>query len=131
MKIFVSFLFGFQLVLFMMACAKLPVMVDRVLVENATTSMITDVKVRHEPTKKFGSVNTILPGKSFEIGLSSMGNPILAEQAFVSWRDGEGREWAVILNIPYDQSVAESKRPVKLLYIIYPAGRATVHLGGL
>ena len=131
MKTFVSFLVGFSLVTSLMACAKPPVMVDRVLVKNATANMITDVKVQHEPTKKLGAVNAILPGKALEIGLSSMGNPMLAEQALVRWRDGEGSGWTVTLDLPYDQSVAEDKRPVKLVYIIYPAGRATVHLEGL
>ena len=86
---------------------------------------------RHEPTKKFGAVNAILPGEDLEIGLSSVGNPLLAEQALVYWRDGDGVGWTDTLDLPYDQSVAEDKRPVKLMYIIYPSGRATVHLDGL
>jgi hypothetical protein len=131
MKTFVSCLVGFSLVISLMACAKPPVMVDRFLVKNATTNMITDVEVQHEPTKKLGSVNAILPGKALEIGLSSGGKPMLAEQALVHWRDGEGPGWTVTLDLPYDQSVAEDKRPVQLVYIIYPAGRATVHLEGL
>ena len=131
MKIFVSCLVGFSLVISLMACAKPPVILDRVLVKNATTSKITDVKIRHEPTKKFGSVNAILPGEALEIGLSSLGNPMLAEQALVYWRDGDGVGWTVTLDLPYDQSVAEKKRPVKLVYIIYPSGQATVHLGEL
>ena len=131
MKKFVSCLVVFSFVLSLMACAKPPVIVDRVLVKNATMSKITDVKISHEPTKKFGSVNAILPGEALEIGLSSRGNPMLAEHAFVHWRDGAGLIWTVTLDLPYDQSVAEDKRPVKLMYIIYPSGRATVHLGGL
>jgi hypothetical protein len=131
MKTFVSCLVGFSLVISFMACAKPPVILDRVLVKNATTGKITDVKIRHEPAKKFGSVNAILPGEALEIGLSSMGNPMLAEQALVYWRDGDGVGWTTTLDLPYDQSVAEKKHPVKLVYVIYPSGRATVHLGGL
>ncbi len=128
MKTCVSHLVGFILILSLLACAKPPVMVERILVKNATNSKITDVKVRHEPTKKFGAVNAILPDKALEIGLSSMGKPILAEQALIRWRDGGGMEWNVTLDIPYDLSVAKAKRPVRLVYIIYPSGRATVHL---
>lgn len=131
MKTFVSCLVGFSIVISLMACAKPPVILDRVLVKNATTSKITDVKIRHEPTKKFGFVNAILPGEDLEIGLSSVGNLLLAEQALVYWRDGDGVGWTVTLALPYDQSVAEEKRTVKLVYIIHPSGRATVHLGGL
>jgi hypothetical protein len=131
MKKFVSCLVVFSFAISLMACAKPPVIVDTVLVKNATTSKITDVKISHEPTKKFGSVNAILPGEALEIGLSSMGNPMLAKHAFVHWRDGDGLGWKVTLDLPYDQSVAEDKRPMTLMYIIYPSGRATVHLGEL
>ena len=124
----VSYLVGFTLAVSLLACARPPVMLDRVLVENATNSKITDVTVRHEPTKKFGSVNAILPGEALEIGLSSTGQPMYAKQAFVHWRDGGGQERTVALELPYDLSVAGDKQPVKLVYVIYPAGRATVHL---
>jgi hypothetical protein len=128
MKTCVSHLIGFALTLSLLACANPPVMIERVIVKNATNSKITDVKVRHEPTKKFGAVNAILPDEALEIGLSSKGKPILADQALISWRDGGGLEWNVTLNIPYDLSVAKAKRPVRLVYIIYSSGRATVHL---
>ena len=128
MKKCVPYLVVFSLIMSLLACAKPPVMIERVIVKNATKSKITDVKVRHEPTKKFGAVNAILPDEALEIGLSSMGKPMLAEQALVRWRDGGGLEWNVTLDIPYDLSVAKAKRRVKLEYIIYPSGRATVHL---
>ena len=130
MKTCVSYLVGISLVLALLACAKPPLMIDRVLVKNATTSTITDVNVRHEPTKKFGSVNAILPGEALEIGLSSMGAPMIAEQALLRWKDGAGLARTVTLDLPYDQAVAEDKRPVRLVYTIYPSGRAMVHLGG-
>ena len=128
MKKCVPYLAGFTLILSILACVKPPVMVGQFLVENATNSKITDVKVRHKPTKKFGAVNAILPDEALEIGLSSKGKPILADQALINWKDGGGLEWNVTLNIPYDLSVAKAKRPVRLVYIIYSSGRATVHL---
>jgi len=111
MKTFVWCLVGFSLVISLMACAKPPVILDRVLAKNATTGKRTDVKIRHEPTKKFGSVNVILPGEALEIRLSSMGNPMLAEQTLVYWRDGDGVGWTTNLDLPYDQSVAEKNTP--------------------
>jgi hypothetical protein len=128
MKKCLPYLVVFSLIISFLACAKPPVMMERVIVKNATNSKITAVKVRHEPTKKFGAVNAILPDEALEIGLSSKGKPILGEQALISWRDGGGLEWNVALDIPYDLSVAKSKRPVRLVYIIYSSGRATVHL---
>jgi len=128
MKTCVPYLVVFFLIISLLACAKRPVMIERVIVKNATDSKITDVKLKFEPTKKFGAVNAILPDEALEIGLSSKGKPILADQALINWKDGGGLEWNVTLNIPYDLSVAKAKRPVRLVYIIYSSGRATVHL---
>lgn len=115
-----------SLALTFLACAKPHVILDRVVVMNATTGSITEVKVRHEPTQKFGAVNSILPQKAFDIGLP--GQPMLATQAVVSWRDDEGRDWSVAVPLPYDQSAAEAGQPMSLVYVIYPAGRITAQL---
>jgi len=101
-------------------------MLDRVVVKNATSGSITEVKVRHEPTRKFGAVNSILPQKALDIGLP--GQSMLATQAVVSWRDSEGRDWSVAVPLPYDQSAAESGQLMSLVYVIYPAGRITAQL---
>jgi hypothetical protein len=131
MRIWLSAFAAFPLLFSLLACTKSPVMIDRVLVQNATVGRITDVTVRHEPTKKFGAVNAILPGKALEIGLSGGGQPLLAQQAFVQWRDADDHEWTVVLDLPSEQNTAEEKQPVSLIYIIYPSGRANVRLRGL
>jgi hypothetical protein len=114
------------LILAFVGCAKPPVMVDRVLVQNATTSKITDVKVLHEPTNRMGKVNAILPQSALDIGLPRQ--PMLARQAVVSWRDSMGRERQVKLELPYDRSLAKEHRAVSLMYIIHASGRVTVDL---
>ncbi len=114
------------LILVFVGCAKPYVMVDRVLVQNATTSKITDVKVLHEPTKKMGKVNAILPQSSLGIGLPRQ--PMLARQAVVSWRDGMGRERRVTLDLPYDRVLAKEKRAISLIYVIHPSGSVTADL---
>jgi len=101
-------------------------MLDRVYVKNATSSKITDVRVSHEPAKWFGTVNSILPQKSLDIGFA--GQPILARKAFVSWRDGDELEWTLDIELPYDQPLEKEGRPMSLIYIIYPSGRLDVHL---
>jgi hypothetical protein len=114
------------LALTLLACAKPHVVLDRVLVKNATAGSITEVKVRHEPTQVYGAVNTILPQRALDLGLS--GQPMLATQAVVSWRDGEGRDWSVVIPLPYDRSAAEAGQLMSLVYVIYPAGRITAQL---
>lgn len=131
MKQLSSYAAYFSLFLMLVACAAAPalpdrVLLDRVLVQNATDSNITDVKVRHEPTNKFGAVNTILPQKALDIGFPEQ--PMLASRAVVSWRDGAGREWSVTVTLPHDQSAAKSGQPMSLIYTIYPSGQVTVVL---
>jgi hypothetical protein len=126
MKNWLSGLTCFSLVLVLLSCVKSPAMLDRVFVKNATDSRITDVKVYHELTERYGAVNTILPHKSFDIGFS--GQPMLARKASVSWRDGDDLEWSLTVELPYDQTIGKEGRPMSLIYIIYPSGRVDVHL---
>ena len=114
------------LILTLLACARPHVTLDRVLVENRTESEITEVQVLHEPTKKFGRVNAILPKKALDLGLS--GEKMLARQAVVSWQDGNGQEWSVAVEIPSDQSVAKAGQHMSLIYTIGSAGRVTAQL---
>lgn len=110
------------------ACAKSPVLVNRVLVQNATAQDITEVTVRHEPTKKFGSVNHILAGKTLDVGLGARGEPLLATQANLQWRDANGIHHQKTLALPYDKSLANSNQAATLIYIIYPSGQVSVYL---
>jgi hypothetical protein len=121
-----AFLLCIFLALALLSCAKQPVLLDNVLVQNATTGSITNVKVRHEPTMKFGSVSMVLPRKALDIGLSRQ--PLLSDKAVLSWRDGEGREWSTKVAIPYDRSAASKGQPMSLVYVIYPSGQVAVHL---
>lgn len=110
------------------ACAKPAVIVDLVLVQNMTATKITDLTIRHEPTQRFGEANVILAGKSLEIGLSGGGQPLLAKQAIIQWRDSAGREWSVAMDLPYDQNMAAKRQPVNLVYMIYSDGRAAIQM---
>jgi hypothetical protein len=126
MKNFILFLVCTSLALVLLACARPNITLDRVIVQNDTAGKITEVKVRHEPTRRFGKVSAILPQRSLEIGLGRV--QMLAQQAVVSWRDSEGRKWSVELEIPYDRSVAQAGRHMSLIYTIITSGRVTAHL---
>lgn len=112
--------------LLLSGCAKSPLMVDRVLVKNASELTITEVKVRHEPTSKFAGVNSILPHNALDIGIPKQ--PMLARQAFIHWKDGRGQQRAVELKVPYDLAAAQAERAMCLIYILHPAGMASAHL---
>lgn len=116
----------FSLILMVLGCAKPHVMLDRAIVLNATATKITDVQVVHEPTKKTGTVNAILPQMTLDIGFS--GKPMLAQQATVSWRDGAGVKRAVTLELPYDFAAAKEGRLMNLVYVIHSSGTVTTHL---
>ena len=103
--------------LMVLGCAKQYIMIDRAVILNATANKITDVKVFHEPTKKSGEVNMILPQMTLDIGFA--GKPLLAHQATVSWRDGAGVKGEVALTLPYDLIAAKEGRIMNLVYVIH------------
>jgi hypothetical protein len=70
-------------------CSRAPLLVDRVLVKNASDGKVTEVKIHHEPTNRIGSVNAILPQESLDIGFPDQ--PLLARQAIIQWRDSTAR----------------------------------------
>lgn len=126
MKSWLASLTCLSLLLILSACVKSPAMLDRVFVKNATTSRITEIKVHHEPTKRFWTFNTILPQESLDIRIS--GQPMLAREASVSWRDSDDLEWSLTVELPHEQTMGREGRPMSLVYIIYPSGRIDVHL---
>ena len=107
-------------------CARPNIQLDRVLVYNATSETITDVRIRHEPTNRVGGVSLILPGKSLDIGFPAQ--PMLGRKGIVSWRDGAGRVWQVELHLPYDSAIAGQGRAMTLVYLISASGNASVSL---
>jgi len=115
-----------SLLLCLPACSRTPVMLDALLVHNATPSRITEVTIRHEPTRRYGAVNAILPQKSFHLGVA--GKPMLGRTGVVRWRDGDGRQWSVPIDLPYDRTLAREGRPMILIYVISPNGQVAVRL---
>ena len=107
-------------------CSKPPMLADRVLVKNASDWKVTEVKVRHIPTNKIGSVNAILPQQSLDIGFPKQ--PLLADRAIIRWIDGQGQNRSDELDIPYDAAAAKAERTMSLTYILLPSGSVTAHL---
>ena len=122
---FILFIF-IGLLLFQGGCASPPVLLNRVVVFNATGQKVTDVKILHLPTRKTGQVNAILPQKMLDIGFS--GAPMLAHDAVISWKDMGGTQHEVSLLLPKDKVAAENGLIKELVYIIHPAGTVTVEL---
>ena len=114
------------LLLFQSGCARPPVLLNRIVVFNATGHKVTDVKILHLPTRKTGQVNAILPQKMLDIGFS--GEPMLAHDAVISWHDMGGTQHEVSLLLPKDKVAAENGLIKELVYIIHPSGTVTVEL---
>lgn len=105
-------------------CTSSPIMLDRVIVKNATKSKVSAVSVLHVPTQKIGEVNVILPNMTLDVGIYRQ--PMLARSAVLSWQDGQGRLWQVTLDLPRSDAVAGGDKT--LVYVIRPIGDATVEL---
>ncbi len=110
-------------VLTLLGCTTQNVTLDKAIIHNATPGVITDVNVLHEPTGKTGGVNIILPGRSLNIGFS--GQPMLAKQAIITWRDSSGKKRRSEVSLPYDQKASWEQRPISLVYVIQPSGNVT------
>ena len=114
------------LVLALTGCATPHQMLNRAVVHNATSGIITDVRVVHEPTGKSGKVSTILPRRSLEIGFSE--HPMLGRHAIVTWKDQDGMRRKAGVALPSPKTAAKEGRAMTLVYIIEPAGNVSVQL---
>ena len=118
---------GLLLIFLMLtACARQPIILERVLVRNATPGTISDVEVRHEPTLRFGAVSAILPGNAYELSFAKA--PMLAQRGVISWRDDAGRQWSKTLSLPDKNIVRMEGQAFTLVYLVEPAGLVTVSL---
>ena len=102
------------------------IILDRAMVYNATGQIISDVKVRHEPTKRIGAISEILPGKAFDLGFSQQ--PMLADHGIVSWTERGGRRQHAKVNLPNDPEAAKRGDAMTLIYTIQPSGAIIAEL---
>lgn len=107
-------------------CVAPHVILDRAVIRNETQGAISDVMVRHEPTRRAATTNMILPFQSFELGFS--GQPMLGKRAVVTWKDVDGRERRQELDLPDNRVFAPERKNMILVYIIHSSGRVSVHL---
>ena len=119
-------IYGLVFALTLLGCSSPNVMLDHAIIQNATSSRITDVKVLHDPTRNIGQVSSILPQRSFVLGIS--GQPMLAKSATVTWKDQNGLRRKVEVSLPYDQTAAKEGRAMSLVYTIQPSGNVSVRL---
>jgi hypothetical protein len=109
----------------LVGCSTPSIMLDRAVILNATSNMITDVRVRHEPTGSIGAVNAVLPGKTLNLGFPIQ--PMLAEEGIVTWTDRSGETRRSQLTLPtYDSAMKDIH--YTLVYTIKATGAVTVHL---
>ncbi len=119
-------LISYILIFVIMGCVTPHVLLDRAVIRNDTRNSISDVMVRHEPTGKTARINRILPLRSFDLSFS--GKPMLGKQAIITWREADGLERKVHLDLPYDWALKSERENMTLVYIIHSSGRVSVHL---
>ena len=112
----ICFLVFFQF--FISGCAARQVMLDRAVVFNDTAGIISEVKVRHEPTGKIGAVNMILPQRSLDLGFPRQ--PMLAKEAVITWRDHQGMSRRVKVALPGRSDGIGGEQSNSLVYFILP-----------
>jgi hypothetical protein len=124
----ISFLIVYSFVFAITGCVAPHVVLDRGIIRNETQNSISDVMVRHEPTGKTARINRILPSRSFDLGFSDQ--PMLGQQAIITWREADGRERREKLDLPYNRELKSDGKNMVLVYIIHSSGRVSVHLQG-
>jgi len=110
----------------MTGCAAHSVIIDQAVVQNETLGIISQVKVLHLPTEKFGEVHSILPQSSFDLGFSRQ--PMLGKSAIITWTSENGQENKVELALPGVPATDAKDRTMRLVYTIHPGGNVTVQL---
>ena len=105
-------------------CMTPTVMLDRAMVVNATDGMVRAVSVRHEETLNTGSVNAILPGRTFELGFT--GEPLRAQHASVRWLDNGGVLNKRVIELP--TAPAPEGQLMRLVYTLHADGNVSAAL---
>jgi len=116
----------FLFIVVVSGCAAQHVVFDQAVIRNETDGIISDVKVLHEPTKKFGEVHSILPMSSFDLGFSKQ--RMLGKSAIITWTNKNGQKNKVELTLPLASSKVTKGQTTRLVYTIHPSGYVTVEL---
>jgi len=121
-RIFVHLFFS---VMILAGCATQPYL-DRAVIRNETGGVISDVRVRNEPTGAIGQVHSILPNSAFEIGFSA--SPMMAKKSIITWENQNGQRYSAELQLPREHQGKGKGKSSVLVYTIYPEDKVTVAL---
>lgn len=92
---------------------------------NVSGAPLYNVHIAHEPTGKFFSVGTLLPGRSFFLDFRE--RELKAETAVLNWSDVWGRPHTERLDM---RSIgpADPAQPLRIVYVIGEGGNAGVEV---
>ena len=116
----------FLFIVVVSGCAAQHVVFDQAIIRNETHEIISQVKVLHEPTEKFGEVHSILPQTSFNLGFSKQ--RMLGKSAIITWTSNDGQKNKAELTLPRTPSKVAKGQTMRLVYTIHPRGYVTVEL---
>ena len=108
------------LVLFCGCSTPEPVMLQRVVIKNETSTVIRDVRVLHHPTNASGAVSAIQPGLELDLGLPRQA--LRAESATVTWTDRQGQRHNVSVRLMELKDRFAGTEVSTLIYTILPTG---------
>ena len=92
---------------------------------NVSGAPLYNVHITHEPTGKFFSVGTLLPGRSFFLDFRE--RELKAETAVLSWSDARGRPHTERLDMRRI-GPADPAQPLRIVYVIGEGGDAGVEI---
>lgn len=94
---------------------------------NSSTQEIHNVRVVHEPTKTVVATNSILPGRSFELGFK--GQMLMANHAVFTWTDDTGNRHEQIVHLP--RPLKKNEEMHEVIYTIDQRGKVLLSIAPL
>ncbi len=119
-------LFVFPSLFLLFSCASQHVYLERAVIRNETGNVISEVRIRHEPTGKIGEVHSILPHSQLEVGFAEQ--QMRASRAIITWRTRDGQQKNAELELPGATTNTVQASSSVLFYTIYPDGSVTAKL---
>lgn len=104
-------------VLCLSGCLQPKFILNQALIINDTPYRLYDIKILHQPTNRFTSINQLLPHNSYSFGFSAQ--QMLGHEATITWREGENSPINTVhLTLPKKAPLDFDSNHMTLIYTI-------------